>query len=289
MAIAIIERSGRKLKRRNHRRIFPAEDRCHNIDIWSIILEHGIREGAITEMRVSLFITCLVDEFFPRVGESMVKVLRRLGASVEFDGRQTCCGQPAFNTGYRQYARQLGERWLHIFADAEYVVAPSGSCVSMVKHYYPELFEDDPVLRHRAEEVSGRVYEFSDFLVNVLGVEDVGARFHGRVTYHDACHTLRELRIAEPPRRLIRAVRGVEFVEMERADQCCGFGGTFSVKLADLSYAMLRDKMACIRQSGADVVVSTDSSCLMHIAGALQRQGIRVRTMHLAELLAMEE
>lgn len=243
----------------------------------------------MTGMRVSLFITCLVDEFFPEVGESLVKVLRRLGVTVAFNPQQTCCGQPAFNTGYRRYAFDLGQRFLTVFADADYIVAPSGSCVSMVKHYYSELFKDDPALAQRARELGTRVYELSDFLVNVLNVEDVGASYHGRVTYHDACHLLRELRIAEAPRRLLRAVRGIEFVELDNADQCCGFGGTFSVKLADVSGAMAQDKIEGIKRSGADVVVASDSSCLMQIAGALSRQGSAIRTMHLAELLALQE
>ncbi|MDW8241379.1 MAG: (Fe-S)-binding protein [Acidobacteriota bacterium] len=238
-------------------------------------------------MRVSLFITCLVDSFFPSVGESMVKVLRRLGVTVTFDPRQTCCGQPAFNTGYRQYAHELAKRFLNIFAEADYIVAPSGSCVSMVKHYYGELFKDDPTLTRQAREVGARVYELSDFLVNVLGVEDVGARYHGRVTYHDACHLLRELRIKDEPRRLIRAVRDIEFVEMDNADQCCGFGGTFSVKLADVSGAMAHDKIEGIKRTNADVVVASDSSCLMQLAGVLSRRGLSIKPMHLAELLAM--
>jgi L-lactate dehydrogenase complex protein LldE len=243
----------------------------------------------MTDKRVSLFITCLVDEFFPEVGESLVKVLRRLGVAVDFNPQQTCCGQPAFNSGYRRYALDLGKRFLNIFAGAGYIVAPSGSCVSMVKHYYSELFKDDPALARQAHELGARVYELSEFLVNVLGVEDVGASFHGRVTYHDACHLLRELRIKDEPRRLIRAVRGIQLVEMDNADQCCGFGGTFSVKLADVSGAMVRDKIEGINRTGADVVVASDSSCLMQIAGALSRQGSPIKTMHLAELLAMEE
>jgi L-lactate dehydrogenase complex protein LldE len=243
----------------------------------------------MNEIRVSLFITCLVDEFFPDVGESMVKVLRRLGVNVDFDPQQTCCGQPAFNTGYRRYAFDLGKRFLGLFADADYIVAPSGSCVSMVKHYYNDLFKDDPTLARRAQELGARVREFSDFLVNVLGVENVGASYHGRVTYHDACHLLRELRIVEEPRRLIRAVRGIEFVEMENSDQCCGFGGMFSVKLADVSGAMVQDKIEGLNRSRADVLVANDSSCLMQIAGALSRQGSSIRTMHLAQLLAMEQ
>jgi L-lactate dehydrogenase complex protein LldE len=240
------------------------------------------------DIRVSLFITCLVDQFFPEVGGSMVRVLERLGVAVDFNPAQTCCGQPAFNTGYRRYAFDLARQFLDAFDGTDYIVAPSGSCVSMVKHYYPVLFEDEPALARRAHELAARVHEFSDFLVNVLGVEDVGAAYRGRVTYHDACHLLRELRISEEPRRLIRAVRGVEFVELDNADQCCGFGGTFSVKLPHISGAMVRDKIDGIKRSRADTLVANDSSCLMQITGALGRQGVNVKTLHLAELLAME-
>lgn len=238
--------------------------------------------------RVSLLITCVVDQFFPPVGESVVRLLERLGVSVTFNPRQTCCGQPAFNTGYRRYARDLARRMLDLFAGDDYLVAPSGSCVSMIRQYYPELFKDDPRLAERARALGRRVYELSDFLVNVLGVEDVGARYRGRVTYHDGCHLLRELRVREEPRRLIRAVQGIEFVEMDEADACCGFGGTFSVKLAGVSAALARDKIERIQRTGADTVIACDSSCLMHIAGILGRRGSAIRTMHLAELLAAE-
>ncbi|HXF04613.1 MAG TPA: (Fe-S)-binding protein [Blastocatellia bacterium] len=240
------------------------------------------------QTRVSLLITCVVDQFFPLVGESVVRLLERLGVTVTFNPRQTCCGQPAFNTGYRRYARDLARRMLDLFPGDDYLVAPSGSCVSMIRLYYPELFKDDPRLAERARALGRRVYELSDFLVNVLGVEDVGARYRGRVTYHDGCHLLRELRVREEPRRLIRAVQGIEFIEMEEADACCGFGGTFSVKLAGVSAALARDKIERIQRTGADAVIACDSSCLMHIAGMLGRCGSAIRTMHLAELLAAE-
>ena len=240
------------------------------------------------QTRVSLFITCVVDQFFPLVGESVVRLLERLGVSVTFNPRQTCCGQPAFNTGYRRYARDLARRMLDVFAGDDYLVAPSGSCVSMIRRYYPELFKGDARLAERACALGRRVYELSDFLVNVLGVEDVGARYRGRVTYHDGCHLLRELRVREEPRRLIRAVQGIEFVEMDEADACCGFGGTFSVKLAGVSAALARDKIERIQRTGADTVIACDSSCLMHIAGMLSRRGSAIRTMHLAEVLAAE-
>ena len=241
-------------------------------------------------MRVSLFITCLNDQVFPQVGSAMVTVLRRLGVEVSFNEAQTCCGQPAFNTGYRKDARSMAEHFIDVFErdQADFIVAPSGSCTAMVRNFYGELFHEpaDQSRRGALERVQLRLREFSEFLVKELKVEDVGAHFKGRVTYHDACHLLRELHLSEEPRRLIRAVRGVEFVEMEAPDTCCGFGGTFSVKYAEISNAILGEKLARITRSGADYVVANDSSCLMQIAGGLSRAGSPVKTMHLAELLA---
>ena len=245
-----------------------------------------VAEGRI---KASLFISCLVDQFYPQVGEAMVKVLRRLGVEVDFPQDQTCCGQPAFNSGYRREAQQLAHRFLDIFQDSSYIVVPSGSCGSMVKVYYPELFRHDPALEEWAHALSGRVYEFSQFLVHVLGVTDVGASFSGKVTYHDSCHLLRELGVSQEPRQLIQAVRGVELVALPDSDVCCGFGGTFSVKYANISEAILADKLRHIQETGASVLVANDSGCLIHMAGAMSRQGIKVRTMHLAELLAQGE
>ncbi len=238
---------------------------------------------------VSLFITCLGDQFFPEVGECAVRVLRRLGAEVAFNPAQTCCGQPAFNTGYRDEARQVAARVLDLFDDAEYVVAPSGSCTSMVRVFYPELFADDPARLKQAERLGERFFEFSEFLVKVLKVEDVGASFARRVTYHDSCHLLRELGIGEEPRKLIRAVRGIEFVEMQDFRLCCGFGGTFSVKFPEVSVSMGEDKLRAATDAGAEYLVANDSGCLMHLAGVIHRQGLAVKTMHLAELLAKQE
>jgi L-lactate dehydrogenase complex protein LldE len=239
--------------------------------------------------RVALFITCLGDQLFPAVGECAVAVLRRLGVEVTFDPAQTCCGQPAFNTGYREEARQVAARVLDIFRDAEYVVAPSGSCTSMIRVFYPELFADDPERLRQAEELRGRIYEFSEFLVKVLKVEDVGASCHRRVTYHDSCHLLRELGIESEPRKLIRAVRGLELVEMQDNKLCCGFGGTFAVKFPEVSVAMAEDKLRAASESGAEIIVANDSGCLMHLAGAIHRRGLPLRTLHLAELLAKQE
>ena len=241
-------------------------------------------------MRVSLFITCLVDQMFPDVGEAMVSTLRRLGVEVDFNEAQTCCGQVAFNTGYRPEARAMAEYFLRTFENdtADFLVAPSGSCSAMVRNFYSELFAqpDDTEWRRRLDRVRSRLREFSELLVNELKLEDVGARFPARVTYHDACHLLRELGVSEQPRRLIRAVRELEFVEMDAPDTCCGFGGTFSVKFGEISDAILREKLAHISRSGVQYVIANDSSCLMQIAGGLSRAGSPIKTMHLAELLA---
>ena len=243
-------------------------------------------------MRVSLFITCLVDQMFPDVGEAMVVTLRRLGVEVGFNDAQTCCGQVAFNTGYRPETRAMAEHFLQVFENdpADFIVAPSGSCTAMVRNFYSELFHgpDDSEWRERLDRVRPRLREFSEFIVNELGTEDVGARFPARVTYHDACHLLRELGISDQPRRLIRAVREVDFVEMAAPDTCCGFGGTFSVKYGEISNAILHEKLARIEASGVEYVVANDSSCLMQIAGGLSRAGSPVKTMHLAELLAKQ-
>ena len=239
-------------------------------------------------MKVSLFITCLVDQLWPSVGASAVEVLRRAGCEVVFDERQTCCGQPAFNTGYRGEARRLARRFIEIFEDSEAIVSPSGSCTAMA-HHFRELFADDEGWRRRADRLAERTYEFGSFLVNVLKVEDVGASFSGRVTWHDACHGLRDLNVREEPRRLLRNVRGAEFVELPNADACCGFGGTFSVKYPEISVAILDNKIDAIEKANVRAVVSGDASCLMQIGGRLTRQNSSVRTMHLAELLASRE
>jgi L-lactate dehydrogenase complex protein LldE len=241
-------------------------------------------------VKVSLFITCLVDQLCPSVGLSTVEVLRRTGCEVIFDERQTCCGQPAFNTGYRREATKFARRFIEIFeeSDADYIVSPSGSCTAMVHHFH-ELFPDDEAWRARAEKIAAKTYEFGGFLVNVLKIEEVGARLSGRITWHDACHGLRDLNLREEPRKLLKKVGGAEFVEMENADVCCGFGGTFSVKYPEISAGILDNKIEAIEKSGADTVVSCDSSCLMQIGGRLSRLGSKVKAMHLAEVLASRE
>ncbi len=236
-------------------------------------------------MNVSLLATCLVDAFFPEVGVATVRLLRRLGVTVDFPAGQTCCGQPFFNSGHHHDARDLARHTIRALETGQRVVAPSGSCAAMVKLEYPQLFHDDLVWRRRAEDLAQRTHELSDFLVNVLQVEDVGARFEARVTYHMACH-LRGLGLQSEPERLLRRVRGLEYLPLERSDECCGFGGSFAVRFPQISGAMVQDKASFIEKTGADTVVATDAGCLMNIAGCLRRRGSSVRAMHLAEILA---
>jgi L-lactate dehydrogenase complex protein LldE len=235
-------------------------------------------------VRVSLLVTCLGDALFPEVGVATVRLLRRLGHEVDFPQAQTCCGQPHFNSGYHDDARALARHTINAFTGTNLVVAPSGSCAAMVKLEYPVLFHDDPAWHARAADLAQRTHELSDFLVNVLGIEDVGARLEGRVAYHMACH-LRGLKLLSEPERLLRKVSGLELVPLERFDECCGFGGSFSVRFPGISGAMVCDKVAFIEKSGADTVVATDAGCLMNIAGRLRRIGSPVRALHLAQVL----
>ena len=236
--------------------------------------------------RVSLFVTCIVDQLFPNIGMCMADVLERVGCKVDFPERQTCCGQPAFNTGYRDEAREVACHFLDVFRDAECIVVPSGSCTSMITHHFEELFAHDSGRLEETKRLAPRVWEFSQFLLDVAGVEDVGARYEGVVAYHDSCHALRDLQIKEGPRRLLARVQGLTLRELDTAGECCGFGGTFSVKFAEVSGAMTRTKIDSIVRTGADTVVSVDASCLMQIKGALSRAGSPVRALHLAEVLA---
>jgi L-lactate dehydrogenase complex protein LldE len=236
--------------------------------------------------RVSLFVTCIVDQLFPKVGLAMADVLEGLGYKVDFPPEQTCCGQPAFNSGYRSEARTIARHFLNTFESAEAIVVPSGSCTSMVVHHYAELFHKEPETLARVNALTPRIFEFATFLTDVAGAEDVGARMEDIVTFHDGCHSLREMGIKSAPRRLLARVRGLELREMMPAEECCGFGGTFAVKFAELSGAMARTKIEAIERTGARTVVSLDPSCLMQIQGALSRAGSSIRTMHLAEVLA---
>lgn len=241
-------------------------------------------------MKVALFVTCLVDQLCPSVGESTVKVLRRAGCEVSFDDRQTCCGQPAFNTGYRIEARRLAERFIKIFEESgtDAIVSPSGSCTAMVKHFH-ELFPNDSDWRHRAEAIAEKTHELTYFLVNILKVENLGAKGSGRVTWHDACHGLRDLGVKDQPRILLKNVDGIEFVEMQNADVCCGFGGTFSVKYPEISAGILDNKIEAIEKAEVGAVASCDASCLMQIGGRLSRLGSKIRPLHIAEILATQD
>lgn len=235
-------------------------------------------------MKLSLMVTCLGDVLRPEAGKATVKLLRRLGHEIDFPEAQTCCGQPFFNSGFADLARDQAKHTIAAFAGDRTVVVPSGSCAAMVKLEYPHLFEHDAVWLERARELAARTFELSDFLVNRLAVVDVGARFDGRITYHYACH-LRGLGLTSEVEQLIQHVQGATFVPLARADQCCGFGGSFSVRYPDISGAMVSDKMRCILATEADAVVSTDAGCLMNIGARLHREGRTIRVLHLAELL----
>jgi L-lactate dehydrogenase complex protein LldE len=227
-------------------------------------------------MRVGLFVTCLVDGVAPLVGKATVELLERLGVRVEVPAAQGCCGQMHTNTGYGELARPLAAAYRRVFDAYDYVVTPSGSCAASVRHQHPALTGGQPP----------RTLELSEFLVDVLGLEDVGATYPHRVTYHPTCHSLRFLRVGDRPLRLLRHVRGLELVELPEAESCCGFGGTFALKNPEVSAAMLTDKMRNVRASGAAVCTAGDASCLMHIGGGLSRLSVGIRTVHLAEILA---
>ncbi len=236
-------------------------------------------------MKATLFIPCFIDQFYPQVGVGVVKILRKLGHAVDFPDQQTCCGQPAFNSGLWDQARSVAEHALDVFRQAEVIVTPSGSCGAMMKIHYPELFQNTPRYQE-ACELASKIYEFSQFLVNKLGVTDFGATFKGKVTFHDGCHGLRGLGVKDEPRVLLQQVRGLELLELKPAETCCGFGGTFAVKYPQISSAMGDSKCSAVLETGADYVVSNDSSCLMHIQGMLTRQNKPIRSLHLAEVLA---
>lgn len=238
---------------------------------------------------VALFIPCLVDACFPEVGEAMVTVFDRLGLPLVYPEGQTCCGQPAFHSGYRREAAAAARRFIDLFADAEAIVCPSGSCVAMVRYHYLELFHDDPVMLERAAAIAEKIFEFTEYLVDVLRVTELGAEYSAKVTYHDSCHLARTLGIREQPRQLLRHVRHLHLVEMAGADTCCGFGGTFSINYPDLSVALVDDKIDNILTSGADTVVGCDVSCLMNIRGRMARRKEQVRVLHIAQVLAAPE
>jgi L-lactate dehydrogenase complex protein LldE len=237
--------------------------------------------------KVALFIPCFVDQLEPKTGIDMARVLERIGYAIDFPEAQTCCGQPGFNSGYWREARSLAERFVGIFGGADFVVCPSGSCTTMARVFYKELLQG--AAREAASNLSSRVFEFSEFLVKVAKITDVGASFPHRVTYHDACHALRELHLREEPRELLRHVKNLELVEMPYSEECCGFGGTFSTKFPMISAAMGETKVANAGAANVEFVTSTDPSCLMHIDGILRRRKSQVRTIHLASILAQSE
>ena len=234
--------------------------------------------------RTALFVTCLVDQLFPRVGEAAVRLLERCGAEVEFPAAQTCCGQPAFNMGYRAEARRLARRFVEIFEPFDEVVAPSGSCASMARVHYPELFRGEPAWREQARSLGERVFELGEYLARKGFTPD--SAFSGTVACHRSCHLLRELGVRDQPQGLLGRVPGVELVELPGAEVCCGFGGAFAVKMPELSVAMLDDKLAAVEATGAEVLTAADCGCLMHLGGALRRRRSPLRVLHVAEILA---
>jgi len=242
-------------------------------------------------MQISIFITCFNDTLFPETGKAMVRLLERLGHTVDFPMEQTCCGQMHYNTGYQEETIPLVRRFVDVFDHAEAIVAPSASCVGMVKEFYPKVADltGEDKLIQKVDEIIPRVYELSQFLVDKLGVEDVGAYYPHRVTYHPTCHSLRMLKVGDAPLKLLRNVKGIDLVELPAAEECCGFGGTFAIKNADTSMAMLGDKIRHIKDTEAEVCAAGDNSCLMHIGGALKRQRGGGETVHLAEILASTE
>ena len=238
-----------------------------------------------TQIKASLFVTCIIDQLYPQVGASVVRVLRRLGVQVDFPPEQTCCGQPLYNAGFASESRKLAERVLESFRDSQYVVVPSGSCGAMMRVFYQDLFRDYPDLQQQAADLSAKVYEFSEFLVDVLGIEEIGTEFQGTATYHASCHLLREMEVKEAPLALLNRVRNLQLKELPQIESCCGFGGTFSVKFPHISEAMLADKIDNVMSTGADTLVSCDMGCLMNIEGALSRRGLDVKVRHLAQVL----
>ena len=237
-------------------------------------------------IKAQLFITCLAEQFFPDVLKRMVGLLERLGVQVEFPEEQTCCGQPFFNSGYRDQARNLAVKWLKVFGRTDgFIVSPSGSCVDTVRHHFPELFPPGSAEHRQAEEAAARTFEFTQFLVQQLKVTDVGARFSRKVTYHASCHLLRGLGARDEPKALLRAVQGLELVPLPGEETCCGFGGSFSVIYPEVSKAMMEAKVRAIESTGADVVAVGDAGCIMNIAGGLRKAGSPIRAMHLIEIL----
>jgi L-lactate dehydrogenase complex protein LldE len=236
-------------------------------------------------MDIKLFIPCFVDQIFPETAFNMVRVLEKVNCNVKYNADQTCCGQPAFNAGFWKDAKEVCLKFIKDFSGSEYIVAPSASCVGFVRNYYQKLF-DNSSFHNEVKELQNRVYEFSEFLVNILGVENVGSRFHGKATYHDSCAGLRECKIKEEPRKLLANVEGLELIEMNDVETCCGFGGTFAVKFEPISIAMADQKVEHALKTGAKYIISTDLSCLMHLDGFIRQKGYPLQTKHIADILA---
>lgn len=235
-------------------------------------------------MKVTLFATCLVDMFQGNVGKATVELLEHLGCEVDFPETQVCCGQPAYNSGYVNEAKEAMKGMIDTFVDAEYVVSPSGSCAYMF-HEYQEVFKGDPIWEPKAKKLAAKTYELTQFIVDVLKVEDVGAVFEGRVTYHTSCHMTRLLGVKEAPMILLKNVKGLEFTELPGKEQCCGFGGTFSVKMSQISEQMVDEKVMHVEETGADYLIGADAGCLMNIGGRIERKGKPIKVMHIAEVL----
>jgi L-lactate dehydrogenase complex protein LldE len=236
-------------------------------------------------MNIQLFIPCFIDQLYPATAFNMIRVLEKAGCKVSYNENQTCCGQPAFNAGYRDDAKDVCLKFMDDFKGADYIVAPSASCVGFIRNYYPALF-DNSSHRNEVKELQKRAFEFSEFLVNILHKEDMGASLRGKATYHDSCAGLRECKIKTEPRKLLSKVKGLEVLEMNDVETCCGFGGTFAVKFEPISIAMADQKVNNALETGADYIISTDLSCLMHIEGYIQYKGYKIQTMHLADVLA---
>ena len=237
-------------------------------------------------MIVEIFIPCYIDQFYPNVAESMIKVLEKTGCGVNYNPEQTCCGQPAFNAGQFDLCKEVGEKFINEFSGDRYVVVPSASCAGMVKNYYPELFTNS-ILHNQLNKLKKNIFEFSDFLVNVLKITDLGAKFEAKATYHDSCAALRELKIKTEPRLLLSKVRGLELIEMPHTEECCGFGGTFSIKNPSIASGMADDKIRNAESVSAEYIISTDSSCILHLESFAKKQKKNIKFIHLAEVLAM--
>ncbi|MCF6092880.1 (Fe-S)-binding protein [Microaerobacter geothermalis] len=236
-------------------------------------------------MKASLFITCLSDIFYPEVGKSLVNVLEKLGVSLDFPEGQSCCGQPAYNSGYREDAEKAAKHMIRVFKDSPNVVTPSGSCAAMVRHYYPMMFANDPVWSGKAQELADKTFEFSEFIVKVLKKTDLGAVYPAKVTYHHSCHMKRGIRVEEEPVQLIKSIKGITFVDLPYKEDCCGFGGTFSVKMPEISEQMVDEKIQHVYETEADILVGSDLGCIMNIGGRLRRKGKPVEVLHTAQLL----